>query len=238
VDDTPGDVMKQEREQRIESKNRNNSIEKNIEMWNEMLKGTEFGQKCCVRAKIDMNSNNGALRDPAIFRCKNTPHPRMKDKYKVYPTYDFTSPIVDSIEGITHALRTSEYNDRDAQYYWFCEQLDLRKPLIWDYSRLNMMNTVLSKRKLTWFVEQGIVDGWDDPRMPTFRGIMRRGLTVEGLKKFILAQGSSKSVVFMEWDKIWAFNKKVIDPIGPRYSAVEKEDAVQVNVSGEYLVNI
>jgi bifunctional glutamyl/prolyl-tRNA synthetase len=233
VDDTAPEIMKSEREQRIESKNRNNSVEKNISMWEEMKKGSDFGQKCCVRAKIDMNSDNGCLRDPAMFRCKNQKHPRTQFKYKVYPTYDFACPIVDSIEGITHALRTSEYLDRDAQFYWFIDALGLRKPYICAYSRLNMMNTVLSKRKLTYFVEEGIVDGWDDPRMPTVRGVIRRGLTVEGLKQFIVAQGSSRSVVIMDWDKIWAFNKKVIDPIAPRYSAVEKSNSVIVNISDD-----
>lgn len=127
-----------------------------------------------------------------------------------------------------------EYHDRDDQFYWFIEALELRRPYIWEYSRLNMTNTVLSKRKLTWFVEQGLVDGWDDPRFPTVRGVLRRGMTVEGLKEFIIAQGSSKSVVFMEWDKIWAFNKKVIDPIAPRYTALESRDkTVVVNVGGQ-----
>lgn len=135
---------------------------------------------------------------------------------RVYPTYDFACPIVDVIENVTHTLRTTEYHDRDAQFYWIIEALGLRRPYIWEYSRLNMTHTVLSKRKLTWFVNEGLVDGWDDPRFPTVRGILRRGMTVEGLKQFIIAQGSSKSVVFMEWDKIWAFNKKVIDPIAVR----------------------
>lgn len=113
-----------------------------------------------------------------------------------------------------------------------------------------MTNTVLSKRKLTWFVENKLVDGWDDPRMPTVRGVLRRGMTVEGLKQFIIAQGtvfihhklpnilafivisgSSRSVVFMEWDKIWAFNKKVIDPIAPRYTALDL-DTVPVLIEG------
>lgn len=138
---------------------------------------------------------------------------------------------MDAIENVTHTLRTMEYHDRDDQFYWFIDALKLRKPYIWEYSRLNMTNTVLSKRKLTWFVEQGLVDGWDDPRFPTVRGILRRGMTIEGLKEFIIAQGSSKSVVFMEWDKIWAFNKKVIDPIAPRYTALEKK-TVLVNVAG------
>ncbi|XP_069911430.1 bifunctional glutamate/proline--tRNA ligase isoform X11 [Oryctolagus cuniculus] len=237
VDDTPAEQMKAEREQRLESKHRQNSIEKNLQMWEEMKKGSQFGQSCCLRAKIDMTSNNGCMRDPTLYRCKIQPHPRTGSKYNVYPTYDFACPIVDSIEGVTHALRTTEYHDRDEQFYWIIEALGIRKPYIWEYSRLNLNNTVLSKRKLTWFVNEGLVDGWDDPRFPTVRGVLRRGMTVEGLKQFIAAQGSSRSVVNMEWDKIWAFNKKlrvlckkVIDPVAPRYVALLKKEVVSVNV--------
>lgn len=231
IDDTPPDVMKQEREQRIESHNRSNSVEKNMQMWEEMKKGTEYGQTCCMRAKIDMNSNNGCLRDPTLYRCKNAPHPRTGSTYKVYPTYDFACPIVDSVEGVTHALRTTEYHDRDEQFYWVIDALGIRKPFIWEYARLNLNNTVLSKRKLTWFVNEGYVDGWDDPRFPTVRGVLRRGMTVEGLKQFIAAQGGSRSVVNMEWDKIWSFNKKVIDPVAPRYTALLSSQVVLVHVS-------
>ncbi|XP_063159677.1 bifunctional glutamate/proline--tRNA ligase isoform X2 [Candoia aspera] len=232
VDDTPAEQMKMEREQRIESKHRNNSVEKNLHMWEEMKKGTEYGQTCCLRAKIDMNSNNGCMRDPTLYRCKNQPHPRTGNKYNIYPTYDFACPIVDSVEGVTHALRTTEYHDRDEQFYWIIQALEIRKPYIWEYSRLNLNNTVLSKRKLTWFVNEGLVDGWDDPRFPTVRGVLRRGMTVEGLKQFIAAQGSSRSVVNMEWDKIWSFNKKVIDPVAPRYTALLKDEIVTVNIPG------
>ncbi|XP_054568889.1 bifunctional glutamate/proline--tRNA ligase isoform X2 [Eptesicus fuscus] len=230
VDDTPAERMKAEREQRTESKHRNNSVEKNLQMWEEMKKGSPFGQTCCLRAKIDMNSNNGCMRDPTLYRCKIQPHPRTGNRYNVYPTYDFACPIVDSVEGVTHALRTTEYHDRDEQFYWFIEALGIRKPYIWEYSRLNLNNTVLSKRKLTWFVNEGLVDGWDDPRFPTVRGVLRRGMTVEGLKQFIAAQGSSRSVVNMEWDKIWAFNKKVIDPVAPRYVALLKKEVIPVHV--------
>ncbi|XP_053918566.1 bifunctional glutamate/proline--tRNA ligase isoform X3 [Cuculus canorus] len=237
VDDTPAEQMKAEREQRIESKHRNNCVNKNLQMWEEMKQGTEYGQTCCLRAKIDMSSNNGCMRDPTLYRCKNQPHPRTGSTYKVYPTYDFACPIVDSIEGVTHALRTTEYHDRDEQFYWIIEALGIRKPYIWEYSRLNLNNTVLSKRKLTWFVNEGLVDGWDDPRFPTVRGVLRRGMTVEGLKQFIAAQGSSRSVVNMEWDKIWSFNKKlraickkVIDPVAPRYIALLKDAVVPVNI--------
>ncbi|XP_028176463.1 bifunctional glutamate/proline--tRNA ligase [Ostrinia furnacalis] len=231
VDDTPAEQMKSEREQKIDSRNKNNSVEKNLQLWEEMKKASPVGVQCCVRAKIDMQSTNGCLRDPTIYRCKPEPHPRTGTQYKVYPTYDFACPIVDAIEGVTHVLRTMEYHDRDPQFYWFIDALGLRKPYIWEYSRLSMTNTVLSKRKLTWFVEQGLVDGWDDPRMPTVRGVLRRGMTVEGLRQFIQAQGSSRSVVFMEWDKIWAINKKVIDPIAPRYTALETS-TVPVNLKG------
>ncbi|XP_074025070.1 bifunctional glutamate/proline--tRNA ligase isoform X3 [Numenius arquata] len=231
VDDTPAEQMKAEREQRVESKHRNNCVNKNLQMWEEMKKGSEYGQTCCLRAKIDMSSNNGCMRDPTLYRCKNQPHPRTGSTYKVYPTYDFACPIVDSIEGVTHALRTTEYHDRDEQFYWIIEALGIRKPYIWEYSRLNLNNTVLSKRKLTWFVNEGLVDGWDDPRFPTVRGVLRRGMTVEGLKQFIAAQGSSRSVVNMEWDKIWSFNKRVIDPIAPRYTALLKDAVVPVNIS-------
>ncbi|XP_046823712.1 bifunctional glutamate/proline--tRNA ligase [Vespa crabro] len=230
IDDTPSLLMKEQRDQKLKSVNRDNSIEKNLELWNEMQKGTAKGQECCVRAKIDYESVNGCLRDPTIYRCKPEPHPRTGTKYKVYPTYDFACPIVDAVENVTHTLRTTEYHDRDVQYYWIIESLGLRRPHIWEYSRLNMTNTVLSKRKLTWFVEEGLVDGWDDPRFPTVRGILRRGMTVDGLKQFIIAQGSSRSVVFMEWDKIWAFNKKVIDPIAIRYTALDYNETVPVNV--------
>lgn len=134
--------MKAEREQRQNSKNRDNSVEKNLKMWEEMKKGSEMGQKCAVRAKMNMNSDNGSMRDPTIYRCKPETHPATGNKYKVYPTYDFACPIVDSIEGVTHALRTTEYMDRDEQFFWFIDALGLRKPHIYAYSRLSMTNTV------------------------------------------------------------------------------------------------
>lgn len=230
VDDTPAEEMKIGREKRQPSKCHDQSVEQNLAKWQEMIKGSEDGQKCCVRAKLDFASKNGCLRDPTMYRCKNESHPRTKDKFKVYPTYDFACPVVDSVEGVTHALRTTEYLDRDPQYYWFLDTLGLRKPTIASYSRLNMMNTVLSKRKLTWIVDEKYVTGWDDPRMPTVQGILRRGLTVEGLKQFIITQGSSRSIVFMEWDKIWAINKKHLDPIVPRFTAIEEKDAVEVEL--------
>ena len=105
--------------------NRDNSMEKNLAMWEEMKNATEEGLKTCLRAKLSVDNPNKALRDPVIYRCNLTPHPRQGSKYKVYPTYDLACPIVDSIEGVTHALRTSEYLDRNDQYKWMIKALGM-----------------------------------------------------------------------------------------------------------------
>jgi len=223
VDDTDQETMRAQRFDGLESKCRNKSVEDNLKDFEEMKEGTEFGQKSCLRAKIDMLDKNKAMRDPVIYRCNLIPHPHTGTMYKMYPTYDFVCPIVDSIEGVTHALRTNEYRDRNPQYEWFLKALKLRWVHIWDYSRLNFVYTLLSKRKLTWFVEQGLVTGWDDPRFATVRGIRRRGMTIEALRSYILSQGASQRELSLEWDKLWVTNKKVIDPIAPRHTALIKD---------------
>ncbi|XP_061370992.1 glutamate--tRNA ligase, cytoplasmic [Gastrolobium bilobum] len=220
VDDTPREQMQKERMDGIESKCRNHSVEENMKLWKEMIAGSERGLQCCVRGKLDMQDPNKSLRDPVYYRCNPMPHHRIGSKYKVYPTYDFACPFVDAREGITHALRSSEYHDRNAQYYWIQEDMGLRKVLIYEFSRMNMVYTLLSKRKLLWFVQNGKVDGWDDPRFPTVQGIVRRGLKIEALIQFILEQGASKNLNLMEWDKLWTINKKIIDPVCPRHTAV------------------
>lgn len=227
VDDTPKEEMRKERMDGIESKCRNLTVEENIVLWKEMIAGSERGKQCCLRGKLDMQAVNKSLRDPVYYRCNPVPHHRVGQKYNIYPTYDFACPYVDSIEGVTHALRSSEYHDRQDQYYKVLEDMGLRKVHVWDFSRLNMTYTLLSKRKLQWFVDNGRVDGWDDPRFPTVQGILRRGLTVEALRQFILSQGASKNLNLMEWDKLWTINKKIIDPICPRHTAVVKDGLVK-----------
>lgn len=140
----------------------------------------------CIRGKMNMQNPVKCLRDPVFFRIKLTPHHKTGTKYKAYPTYDFACPIVDALEDVSHCLRTIEYHDRNAMYDWIQEKLGLRKVAIYDYSRLSLVSTVLSKRSLKWFVETGVADGWYDPRFPTVQGIMRRGLTVKALKEFML----------------------------------------------------
>lgn len=220
-DDTPTEKMREERTEGIPSSRRERTVEENLKIFTEEMKnGTEEGLKNCVRAKIDYQALNKALRDPVIYRCNLTPHHRTGTTWKIYPTYDFCVPIVDALEGVTHALRTIEYRDRNPQYEWMLNALHLRKVHIWDFARINFVRTLLSKRKLQWLVDKHIVSNWDDPRFPTVRGVRRRGMSVEGLRNFVLSQGPSRNVINLEWNLIWAFNKKVIDPIAPRHTAI------------------
>ncbi|PWA54573.1 glutamyl/glutaminyl-tRNA synthetase, class Ic [Artemisia annua] len=226
VDDTPCDQMKGERMDGIDSKCRSNTIDENMRLWMEMKIGSEIGRICCLRGKLDMQDQNKSLRDPVYYRCISNhlkpvkPHHKMEYKYKVYPTYDFACPFVDAIEGITHALRSSEYHDRNAQYHRIQEHMGLRKVHVFEFSKLNMVYTPLSKRLLSLLVNKRRVDGWDDARFPTVQGIVRRGLQIEALIQFILEQGASKNLNLMEWDKLWNINKKIIDPVCPRHTAV------------------
>ncbi|KAK6139517.1 hypothetical protein DH2020_026748 [Rehmannia glutinosa] len=185
-----------------------------------------FPQLMEMAEKLIREGPNKSLRDPVYYRCNLTPHHRIGSKYKIYPTYDFCCPFVDAVEGITHALRSSEYHDRNDQYYRIQNDMGFRKVHIYEFSRLNMVYTLLSKRKLLWFVQNGKVEGWDDPRFPTVQGIVRRGLKIEALIQFILEQNLN----LME-DKLWAINKKIIDPVCPRHTAVIEERRVLLVLS-------
>jgi glutamyl-tRNA synthetase len=231
ADDTPQETMKHERMEGIASKNRDKSVEDNLAIFEEMKKGSEVGQANCIRAKLSVDNPNKALRDPVIYRCNLTPHHRTGETWKMYPTYDFACPIVDSLEGVTHALRTTEYTDRNPQYQWFLDTLKLRHVYMWDFARMNFIRTELSKRKLTKMVDAGTVWGWDDPRFPTIRGVRRRGMTIPALRDFILKQGPSRNIVVMDWTNFWASNKKIIDPIAPRHTSVDVKDAVKATIT-------
>jgi glutamyl-tRNA synthetase len=231
MDDTPQEQMKEERANRIESKYRNKQTPAEArQLFLDMCDGRPDTDRWCLRAKMDMASDNGTLRDPVLYRQNLTPHHRTGVTFKAYPTYDLACPIVDSLEGVTHALRTTEYNDRDEQYQWLLKDLGLRRPRIHAFSRVNFQYTVLSKRKLTWFVEQKLVEGWGDARMPTVRGVVRRGVQVPALKTYIYSQGASRRIVNMVWHTFWAENNQILNASAKRYMAVDASDNVPLTV--------
>ncbi|GAA5989864.1 hypothetical protein JCM10908_002354 [Rhodotorula pacifica] len=234
ADDTEQEVMRDQRMNGVASARRDLSPEESLARFAEMATGSTEGKRWCLRAKMSIDDPNKALRDPVIYRVNDLPHHRTGTRYKIYPTYDFACPVVDALEGVTHALRTNEYRDRNPQYQWMLDATKSRKVEVWDFGRLAFVYTLLSKRKLKWFVEEGHVSGWDDPRFPTVRGIRRRGMTVEAITQFMLQQGPSQAFLNLEWDSIWNTNKKVIDPVAPRFVALDTEGLVRVKiVSGE-----
>ncbi len=174
---------------------RDRSIEENLDLFMRMKNG-EFkeGEKV-LRAKIDMASPNINMRDPAMYRISYMPHHRTGTKWCIYPMYDFAHPLSDAIEGVTYSLCSFEFEDHRPLYNWFIEQVGGfdHPPRQIEFSRMEITNVVTSKRKLRALVEDGIVNGWDDPRMPTLAGLRRRGYTPESIKRFIADTGVAKS---------------------------------------------
>ncbi|NMA65784.1 MAG: glutamine--tRNA ligase/YqeY domain fusion protein, partial [Clostridiaceae bacterium] len=183
-----------------ESPWRNRSIEENLDLF-ERMKNGEFdtGEKV-LRAKIDMASPNINFRDPVIYRIKKEHHHRTGDKWCIYPMYDFAHPLQDAIENVTHSLCSIEFANNRPLYDWFLEKLEIpNPPHQYEFARLNITNTVLSKRKLRELVEKGYVSGWDDPRMPTISGMRRRGFTPESIRNFIDLIGISRTNSVVDW---------------------------------------
>ncbi|MBT5095778.1 MAG: glutamine--tRNA ligase/YqeY domain fusion protein [Halobacteriovoraceae bacterium] len=174
------------------SPNRDRSVEENLALFSGMRAGEfEDGSKS-LRAKIDMASPNMNLRDPALYRIRRVHHHRTGDKWCIYPIYDFTHGLSDSIEGITHSLCSLEFADHRPLYDWFLDQLAVHHPLQMEFSKLRLENTVMGKRHMLRMVNDKIVNGWDDPRMPTISGMRRRGFTPEGIANFCEQVGVTK----------------------------------------------
>lgn len=178
----------------IESPYRNRSIEENLKLFREMREGKYKDGEKCLRAKIDMASPNINMRDPVIYRILRETHYRTGDKWCIYPMYDFAHPICDYMQGVTHSLCTLEFEDHRPLYDWVGITLGFKnKPRQIEFARLNVTNLVMSKRYLKKLVEDGSVNGWDDPRMPTLTGLRNRGVPAEALKDFCNRIGISKA---------------------------------------------
>ncbi|MEH7544434.1 glutamine--tRNA ligase, partial [Neobacillus vireti] len=197
VDDLSADEIREYRGTLTEpgknSPYRDRSIEENLDLFKRMRAG-EFdnGQKV-LRAKIDMSSPNINLRDPVIYRISHATHHNTGDKWCIYPMYAFAHPLEDAVEGVTHSICTIEFEDQRPLYNWVVEQCEMKStPQQIEFGRLNVTNTVMSKRKLKQLVEEGFVDGWDDPRMPTISGMRRKGFTPESIRAFVKETGVHK----------------------------------------------
>jgi len=181
-----------------ESPYRNRSVAENLALFQRMRAGEFPDGTRVLRAKIDMAAGNLNMRDPVMYRIRHAEHHRTGNTWCIYPMYDWAHGQSDSIEGVTHSLCSMEYEDHRPLYDWYCEQLGIYHPRQIEFARLNLSNTVMSKRKLLQLVNEGIVAGWDDPRMPTLAGMRRRGYTPEAVRDFIDRVGVGKTQNLIE----------------------------------------
>jgi glutaminyl-tRNA synthetase len=188
-----GAEIKHGRECMIDSPHRDRPVAENLKLFDDMRKGKYGEGEATLRMKIDMKSTNSVMRDPIAYRILHSPHARTGDTWCVYPSYDYTHCIVDSLEWVTHSLCTLEFEVRRDCYYWLLEALDLYRPFVWEFARLSLEHTMMSKRKLKELVERGLVSGWDDPRMPTLSGMRRRGYPASAINSFCAAVGASRA---------------------------------------------
>ncbi len=201
---------------------RERSVEENLDLFRRMRAGEFADGSRVLRAKIDMASPNINLRDPTLYRIrKGASHHQTGETWAIYPMYDFTHTLSDALEGITHSLCTLEFEDHRPLYDWFLDNIDVpSRPRQYEFGRLNLEYMVLSKRRLTELVEQGIVDGWGDPRMPTIAGIRRRGFPPEALRDFCARIGVTKSDGMVEMAMLENSVREALDAAAPRAMAV------------------
>ena len=200
---------------------RNRSVEENLELFEKMREGAYDDGAKVLRAKIDMSSANINMRDPVIYRITKATHHNTGDKWCIYPMYDYAHPLEDAIEGITHSICTLEFEDHRPFYDWVIRECEMESvPQQIDFARLNITNTVMSKRKLKKLVDDAVVDGWDDPRMPTISGLRRRGYTPEAIRTFCREIGISKSNSTVDSQYLEHFIREDLIKKAPRTMAV------------------
>ncbi len=224
VDDLSPEELRQQRgtltEPGIESPYRNRSVEENLDLFQRMRAGEFPEGSRTLRAKIDMKSPNLNMRDPVMYRIKYATHPHVGDKWCIYPMYDYTHCISDSIEGITHSICTLEFEDHRPLYDWFLDELGIYHPQQIEFARLNLSYTVMSKRKLLQLVKEGYVNGWDDPRMPTISGLRRRGVPPEAIRSFCERIGVAKNESVVDISLLEFCIREELNKTAPRVMGV------------------
>jgi glutaminyl-tRNA synthetase len=214
--------LQQGRRDGVDSPYRNRSIIENLELFERMKRG-EFDEGTKVlRMKINMQSDNPNMRDPVAYRIIKALHHRTGDKWCIYPSYDYTHCIVDSLENITHSLCSIEFQTRNESYRWLLDALSMYKPPQIEYSRLNLTHCLLSKRKLIRLIEEDVVDGWDDPRLPSIKGFRRRGYTPESIRSFAqrVGVGIGNANGFSQYEVLEECVRQHLDAVAPRVMVV------------------
>ncbi len=229
------ETISKNRREMIQCKCRAGNLEQNNIRWNKMFDKFKPGE-AIVRFRGDMSSENTVMRDPTLLRIIDESHPIHKNKYRVWPNYDFAVSIEDSIDGITHAFRTKEYELRTELYYTLLDKMGMRKPKMLEFSRLEFEGMPVSKRVLKPLVEEGKVSGFDDPRLPTLEGLRRRGIVPEAIRKFVMSLGFTKSDTMPPFETLESFNRKIIDPESIRLFIVF--DPVKLTVTNNNLTEI
>ncbi|MBM3906354.1 MAG: glutamate--tRNA ligase [Thaumarchaeota archaeon] len=202
-------------------------LEQNKDRWDKMF--SKYGQgDAIVRFRGNMSSENTVMRDPVMFRIIETKHPLLGDKYRVWPSYDFAVAIEDSIDGVTHAFRTKEYELRNELYYTILDLLKMRKPKVIEFSRLGFEGMPVSKRVLRPLIEDGKVSGYDDPRLPTLEALKRRGIRQDAIRKFVLSLGFTKADTLAPFETLESFNRKIVDPESIRLHMVKNPASIKI----------
>ena len=199
----------------------------NMERWEKMFSKFKQGD-AIVRFRGNMSSENTVMRDPVLFRIIETRHPLLADRYRVWPSYDFAVAIEDSIDDVTHAFRTKEYELRNELYYTILDILKMRKPKVMEFSRLGFEGMPVSKRILRPLIEEGKVSGYDDPRLPTLEALKRRGVRPEAIRKFVLSLGFTKADTLAPFETLESFNRKIVDPESIRLHMVKNPASIKV----------
>ena len=207
----PSEDIKEARAKGTTIRGREDSAEGHLEMWDQMMENQFKEGEIVVLLKSDLSATNSVMRDPTMFRIINSPHYRQGEKYVVWPTYDFEAPLMDSWEGVTDAMRSKEYELREELYYRMLDLTGMRKPTLVHFSRLDIKNSVISKRHLVPLVESGKLWGWNDPRLPTIQGLRTRGICQEAIKNFALRFGIGKQEKEVDWEFLIKENRQVLD---------------------------
>lgn len=216
-------TVKEQRQKGLPSDYMDRPIIESLREFEKMRIGYYLPNERTLRLKMNYDDPNPNLRDQVAYRIIYRPHPRTGDAWCIYPTYDYSHCVIDSIEQITHSLCTLEFNTRRPSYFWVLDALEIYKPVVWEFSRLNLTHTVMSKRRLQELVYNGYVNGWDDPRMPTIAGMRRRGYTAKGIRDFVMSVGyTTNSGTILHVGSLELKQNKDLDRTSPRLFCVQK----------------